>query len=545
MSPRAGAANCAPIVVIGTGAAGLATAIGLADAQVPVILVSKGKLGDGSTAWAQGGLAAVTAEGRIAGDSLADHVADTLVAGAGLCDERAVNELVSGAPGAIDRLARLGARFDTEPGGGLALGLEGGHRARRIIHSGGDASGAEVARVLATAVHVAAAQGRIDVREGTWAVDALLTGPTGSPGRRVAGVRLLTTDGTMIDQPASAVVLATGGIGQLWETTTNPTSATGDGLALAVRAGAAVRDMEFMQFHPTILVVDPKYRRPGDRGVLISEAVRGEGAVIVDGSGRRVLAGVHPLADLAPRDVVSAAMQAHLDEHRLDHLFLDGTSITAAQWRAHFPTIAAMCRVRGVDPATEPIPVRPAAHYHCGGVVADLDGRTTVPGLFAIGEVACTGVQGANRLASNSLTEALVAGDRCGALLTGADLLPVAHDLEAPAGHGWVGARTRTTLTEAAPRFAGVLRDSSGLDRFATLLDDLSPSPTTRGCRGPEEIEATSLHTVARLLVAAARARTESRGCHRRSDHALTDPVWQRHLTLSWPAAGTPREVAA
>lgn len=542
MSTRTDTTNRAPIVVIGTGAAGLATALRLADAHVPVVLVSKGTLGDGSTAWAQGGLAAVTAEGRVAGDSQAAHVEDTLVAGAGLCDEPAVGELVSGAPGAIDRLARLGARFDTDPGGGLALGLEGGHHARRIIHSGGDASGAEVARVLATAVHTAATQGRIAVREGTWAVDALMAPGAGSPERRVAGVRLLTADGTTVDQPASAVVLATGGIGQLWSTTTNPTSATGDGLALAVRAGANVRDMEFMQFHPTILVVDPAHRRPGDRGVLISEAVRGEGAVIIDDSGRRVLAGVHPLADLAPRDVVSAAMQAHLDEHRLDHLFLDGTSLSARQWQTHFPTIAAMCRDRGVDPATEPIPVRPAAHYHCGGVVADLDGRTDLPGLFAVGEVACTGVQGANRLASNSLTEALVAGDRCGALLAGAELLPVAQQLEAPTGHRWLDAANRPALTGAATRFAGVLRDSAGLDRFAALLDGLSPAP---GAIGPDEIETTNLHTVATLLATAASTRTESRGCHRRSDHALTDPAWRRHLTLNWSATGPPREVAA
>lgn len=515
------------VVVVGGGAAGLATALHLADAGVRTVLLGKDTIGDGSTAWAQGGLAAVMPRAAVdAGpDSLDLHRSDTLTAGAGLCDPDAVTELVAQAPSAIERLITLGAKFDRDAGGALSLGLEGGHRARRILHAGGDASGAEVARTLARAVRCAAESGRLTVAEQLLATDALLDAHG-----QVVGVVVQDAAGRSTPWRARAVVVATGGIGRLWPTTTNPATSTGDGLALALRAGALVRDVEFMQFHPTILVVPPEHRRPGDRGVLISEAVRGEGAVLVDGSGDRVMAGLHPLADLAPRDVVSAAMQAQLQRTGADHLFLDGTCLGEQVWTRHFPTILAMCRARGIDPVVTPIPVRPAAHYHCGGVAATLDGTTSVPGLYAVGEVACTGVQGANRLASNSLTEALVAGDRCGTLLAGELPASSAGRASAPA-HGWQPASVRGQLGAAAERYGAVQRDGTGLAKWQAMLTDLHPGDVQHPDRA--SVEATNLHVAALAVATAAALRTESRGCHRRTDHPTPRPDWQRHLTVS------------
>lgn len=507
----------APVVIVGTGAAGLSAALMLAGRR-PVVLVTKGSLGDGATAWAQGGLAAVIAPT----DSVLAHAEDTMVAGAGLCDERAVGELVASAPEAIERLVALGARFDRDDSGELALGLEGGHSARRIVHAGGDASGAEVARTLAAAVRRAVDAGAVRLLERTWAIDAMLD----SAGA-VCGVRLMGADGAVWDIAASALVLATGGIGQLWSSTTNPSSATGDGLALAARSGAVLRDVEFMQFHPTLLAVG------GGRGVLVTEALRGEGAVLRDRTGARVMAGVHPLADLAPRDVVSAAMHEHMLRTGETRLFLDGTELGAEAWRAHFPTVLGMCRERGVDPVVEPIPVRPGAHYHCGGVAADLSGRTSVPGLLAIGEVACTGVQGANRLASNSVTEALVAGQRCGQLLRGSSawassqavLSNAVLSRAVPATRGL----DRSQLVAAASAYAGVSRDADGLATFSALLAEVKDGVAIGS---PDELEEANLTVVARLLAAAATARTESRGCHRRSDYPRADPAWGRRIDV-------------
>ncbi len=522
------------VVVVGSGAAGMAAVLRLLDSGLQVTMITKGELGDGSTAWAQGGLAAVSAPT----DTLDSHVEDTLVAGAGLCETDAVRSLVGAAPTAIATLIDYGARFDTEPDGSLALGLEGGHHARRIVHTA-DASGAEVARVLAAQVRHAADEGRIDVQEGTIAVDALLAAD-GS----VCGLQTLGADGRVDEIRASAVVLASGGLGQAWSTSTNPITATGDGLALAIRAGAVIRDVEFVQFHPTVLVVPEAHRRADDRGVLISEAVRGEGARIVDRAGTPVMHGVHLLGDLAPRDVVSAAMHAHLGRTGDDQLFLDGTGFGAQQWERHFPAILAMCRDRGVDPVTEPIPVRPAQHYSCGGVLADLDGVTSVAGLYAVGEVAATGVQGANRLASNSLTEALVAGDRVGALLS-ARLRPSTATLTSTPSPATTSARTsvvgkgnlelRSQIAVAMSRWCGVLRDAAGLDALADELARIAPRPEAAD---RSRIESINLHTVATAVSTAARLRTESRGCHRRSDHPGPRLGWQRHLDLRLDAVG-------
>lgn len=515
--PAAGWVRTTDVVVVGTGAAGLMTAVALADAGRAVTVVTKGALGDGSTAWAQGGLAAV-----LGSDDDTDlHVADTLVAGAGLCDEDAVRSLVEEAPAAIAELQALGARLDPGLDGRPALTREGGHSRDRIVHAGGDASGAEVTRTLAGALR---ARG-IEVLEHTVALEALRTVEG-----RVVGLRVARVDGGSLvdagDVRARAVVVATGGYGHVHAATSAPAGATGDGLALALRAGAEVADVEMVQFHPTVL-----WTGPGATGqqALVSEAVRGEGAVLVDGSGRRIMVGAHPLADLAPRDVVSATIAAHLRRTGESHVWLDATGLGADFVARRFPGILRACRAAGFDLATEPVPVAPAAHYTCGGVLADLDGRTSVEGLFAVGEVACTGVHGANRLASNSITEGLVAARRCADLLA-ADL-PDGGDPVEPASAvlGAVDPAGRPAITAATSRDAGVVRDAAGLRRLA---GDLAAVPFLPDGRPLDlaALEATALHTVASLLCAAASARTESRGAHRRSDAPDTSADWEVRL---------------
>ncbi|SNR82865.1 L-aspartate oxidase [Blastococcus mobilis] len=521
--PAAGWTRTTDVVVVGTGAAGLMTAVALADAGRAVTVVTKGALGDGSTAWAQGGLAAVLGPD----DDAALHLHDTLVAGAGLCDEDAVRTLVDEAPAAVALLQALGAELDLDPHGRPALTREGGHSRDRIVHAGGDASGVEVTRTLASALRAR----RIEVREHTAALDALRSADGRVTGLRVARVE----DGALVDAGdlrARAVVLATGGYGQVYAASSNPAGATGDGLALALRAGAEVADVEMVQFHPTVL-----WTGPGAAGqqTLISEAVRGEGAVLVDRTGRRVMTGAHPLGDLAPRDVVSATIAAHLRATGEDHVLLDASHL-GAEFVAHrFPGITSACSAAGLDLTREPVPVAPAAHYACGGVVADLDGRTTVPGLYAVGEVACTGVQGANRLASNSITEGLVAARRCAALLA-SQLPPAAAPVE-PATGAAIDPAGRPALTAATTRHAGVVRDAEGLARLAGLLSTL-PRLGCGEALDLASVETTALHTVATLLAGAALARTESRGCHRRLDAPGTRPEWQVRLVHRLDAAG-------
>jgi L-aspartate oxidase len=331
-------------------------------------------------------------------------------------------------------------------------------------------------------------------------------------------VAMIDDDGTL--RPgmvtARAVILATGGFGQAFATTTNPPGLTGDGLALAARAGALLRDVEFVQFHPTVLW------RPASRGQcpLVTEALRGAGAVLVDASGQPVMAGRHPLGDLAPRDVVSAAMQQRMlaGDGPDDHLWLDATRLGRAALEGGFPTVTALCRARGIDPAAEPIPVAPGAHYACGGIWADMDGRTSVPALFAVGEAASTGVHGANRLASNSLTEALIAGRRAGDLIGRFPPAPAAGLRLPPAGPG-ASPAARPVLAAAMSRHAGVARDREGLEQLADMLERAprAADQPARRAAGPDlaTVEATSLHTVCVLVVASALARPESRGCHR------------------------------
>jgi L-aspartate oxidase len=487
------------VVVVGSGAAGMAAALAAAARGRRVLLVTKEDLGGGSTPLAQGGLAAAIGPG----DDLVLHQRDTLVAGAGLCEPAAVAALVTEAPAEIARLAKRGARLER-----TALHLEGGHSRHRIVTAGGDAIGREVFRVLREALLASP----VRILTGCVVLDAL-TDDRGSVGGvlvGLAGVNGILRAGVV---RARAVVLATGGFGQAYATTTNPAGVTGDGLALAARAGAELRDLEFVQFHPTVLW----QASASGQCPLLTEALRGAGAVLVDKGGHRVMAGRHPLGDLAPRDVVAAAMQERMG--RSDHLWLDATGLGRAVLERDFPTVTALCRARGIDPVTDLVPVAPGAHYACGGIRADLDGRTSVPGLYAIGEAASTGVHGANRLASNSLTEALItgrrAGERLGRDLPGPTAEPTAGLRPPPDGPG-ADPASRPALAAAMSRHAGVLRRPAGLERLGQALDRVPPAVTSH--LDLAMVEATNLHTVSVLVTASALARAESRGCHRWRD---------------------------
>jgi L-aspartate oxidase len=511
------------VVVVGSGVAGLSAALHARRAG-RVMLVTKQLLDAGSTRWAQGGIAAALG----ADDDPELHLRDTLTAGVGLCDRDAVEVLVSEGPGRVRELIALGTSFDPGDGAeGLALTLEGGHSRRRIVHAGGDATGAEVQRALVASVR---ADPRIELIEHALVVD-LLRAADGS----VCGVTLHvlgtgTRDGVGAVH-ARSVVLATGGLGQVYASTTNPPVSTGDGVAVALRAGAEVADLEFVQFHPTAL-----WRGPRARGQLplVSEAMRGEGAVLVDAAGDRVMPGLHPLGDLAPRDVVAKAMSRRMAAQGTDHLFLDARGLGESLLESRFPTILAGCRANGIDPVHEPIPVAPAAHYASGGVRTDLDGRTTVPGLYACGEVACTGVHGANRLASNSLLEGLVFAARIGDSLAAGLPTRAAPERHAPEPGPLLDPSARNEVQRVMTDGAGVLRSADSLTATAkalmTLADEAVAVPVTPA---PETWVTTDLHTVATALVAAAQVREETRGCHWREDYAATEPAFDGHL-VSW-----------
>jgi L-aspartate oxidase len=486
------------VVVVGSGAAGMTAALTAARHGRSVLLLSKEAIGGGATPLAQGGLAAAIGPG----DNRSLHERDTIDAGAGLCDPAAVATLASEAPGEIARLTGRGARLER-----TALHLEAGHSRKRIVNAGGDAIGAEVNRVLRVAVTASP----VRVLVGCVVLDALID-DQGSVGGVLAG--MLGDDGALQvgTVTARAVILATGGFGQAYATTSNPAGLTGDGLALAARAGAELRDLEFVQFHPTVLWQESAL----GQCPLITEALRGAGAVLVDAAGRPVMAGRHPLGDLAPRDVVSSAMQQRMawGDGPGDHLWLDATALGRAALERDFPTVAALCRARGIDPVTEPIPVAPGAHYACGGIRADMAGRTSVAGLYAVGEAASTGVHGANRLASNSLTEALITGRRAGELL-GQDLPEPLACLRLPPSGPGVDPAVRPTLAAAMSRDAGVLRDHESMERLRQTLGQAPPASNGSVGLDLATVEATSLHAVSVLVAVAALARAESRGCHR------------------------------
>ncbi|NNG34627.1 L-aspartate oxidase [Nakamurella sp. DB0629] len=501
------------VVVVGSGVAGLTAAHDCAAAGVATLVVSKDAADAGSTAWAQGGIAVVD---DATGDTVAAHLYDTVVAGAGLTDPVAAQAVVTEGPDAVRRLRSRGAEFDAGPAG-LLRTREGGHHFDRIIHAGGDATGAEVERALL------AAPGLPGMLTRHQALD-VVQDEAGAAG----GITVLDPDGGIGLIRAARVVLATGGSGHLYSVTTNPAVATGDGLAMALRAGAVVSDIEFVQFHPTALFAgEATGQRP-----LVSEAVRGAGAFLVDGAGRRVMTGVHPLEDLAPRDVVALAITRRLAESPGgidDHVFLDATGIE--NFAGRFPTITAACRAAGIDPVSTAIPVAPAAHYQCGGVSADLNGRTSIPHLYAIGEVARSGLHGANRLASNSLLEGLVMGERAAATIA-EEIAPGAHPV------------SPTDLPEVRVADPGELDDlqralsaHAGIGRTATGLANVR-TPVVRSA--PEDdvpvraaVETANIALAARALLTAAAVRTESRGCHVRLDFPERRLAWAQPIELT------------
>ncbi|WP_322861122.1 L-aspartate oxidase [Mycobacterium europaeum] len=503
---RPGWTDSADVVVIGTGVGGLAAALAAHRAGRRVVVLSKADQARGATAthYAQGGIAVVLPDND---DSVEAHVADTVAAGAGLCDPDAVASIVADGYRAVSELVGAGARFDEAAPGRWDVTREGGHSRRRIVHAGGDATGAEVQRALDHAARL------LDIRTGHVALRVL------HDGTAVTGVSVGNADGYGIIS-APAVILASGGLGHLYGATTNPAGSTGDGIALALWAGVAVSDLEFIQFHPTMLFGGGGGRRP-----LITEAIRGEGAILLDRQGNSVTAGVHPMGDLAPRDVVAAAIDTRLKATGDPCVFLDARGIEGFATR--FPTVTAACRAAGIDPVRQPIPVVPGAHYSCGGVVTDVYGQTELPGLFAAGEVARTGMHGANRLASNSLLEGLVVGGRAGKAAA-------AHALAA----GRVRAAEREPSVHTAPdrgelqaamsRDASVVRDAAGLNR---LSETLSAAPV-RAIAGRRDFEDVALAVAARAVTAAALARGESRGCHHRAEHPEPAPDQARSSVL-------------
>ena len=498
------------VVVVGSGVAGLTAALEAVDTGHDVTLLTKSDLAQSNTRYAQGGVAVV----MTSDDTVAEHVQDTLIAGAGLSDEDTVAVLCSEGPEAIRELIERGVQFDRH-GDELAHGLEAAHSHARILHAGGDATGAGIAYALIDRLR----ESKVVVHERTTVVDLVLEGG------RCVGIRLL--DGSELR--GDAIVLATGGAGQLFPYTTNPEVATADGLAMALRAGAIAADLEFYQFHPTSLAA------PGN--FLVSEAVRGEGAVLIDEDGRRFMTDVHPDAELAPRDVVARGIAAQMARQKGKPVRLDATDLGGEFLAKRFPNIDAACRAQGFDWGEQPIPVTPAAHYYMGGIRTDEWGRTSVPGLYAVGEAACNGLHGANRLASNSLLEGAVYGTRVVEALGmpdtpddfGADWTePLDVDLGDTVADDDAESLTRDDLQQLMWDAAGLSRNGDDLAAAAIRLASWR-APTVTDAKSAEDA---NLLVVSRAVVACALVRRESRGGHYRTDFPEPDPAQARHSAI-------------
>jgi L-aspartate oxidase len=527
-APEPGWVISADVIVVGSGIAGLSAALRLRQRVDRVLLVTKTLLPEGSTQWAQGGIAAVLDPA----DSADEHLGDTLVAGAGVCDVEAVRILVSEGPACVRELAALGAEFDRMPDGKISLTREGGHGRDRIVHAGGDATGKEISRALIASLGAALVAVKedpgIEVLEHALVVDLLQDKDS-----RVCGVTLHVIGEGQIDgvgaARARAVVLATGGIGQVYSATTNPSVATGDGVAAALRAGAVIADLEFVQFHPTVLWLG---EGASGQQPLLSEAMRGEGAVLVDQDGVRFMAGVHELADLAPRDIVAKAIVARMAQTDADHVYLDARHLGKKFLEKRFPSIVARCRELGFDPVSELLPVAPAQHYASGGVRTDFLGRSSLAGLYACGEVSCTGVHGANRLASNSLLEGLVFARRIAddittrlsaGELTSTDPVVRTQDTTLVAG------KERLAVQRAMTLGAGAVRSADSLAQVAKHLQVIADS-TPGSTADPDSWETSNLLHVGQLLTVLATLREETRGGHVRSDFTDRDDVlWLGH----------------
>lgn len=517
-APKATDHRFTDLLVIGAGIAGLRAALS-APSQLRVLVVTKDRINESNSAYAQGGIAGVLGPD----DTFKDHIEDTLAAGAGLCDRTVVEHVVREAPRAIGQLVEWGTHFDLEDGH-LALTQEGGHRHRRIVHALGDSTGWEMMRAVIDRARQAA---NVTIWDDTFTVD-LLTHAGGCVGAvlaRPGGQRLLVW--------AKQTVLASGGAGMVFRETTNPPVATGDGIAAAWRAGAEVRDLEFMQFHPTVLYV------AGSARFLITEAVRGEGAYLLDKDGRRFMIEVDPRAEKATRDIVARAIFATMRITEHPNVYLDLSHLNADFVRSRFPGIAKVCAGFGLDIGKDRIPVRPGAHYTIGGVTVDIDGRTTLPGLWAAGEVTSSGLHGANRLASNSLLEGLVYGESCGRL-AGDVAGQTADDYHVPpvrsdsreVGPGVLDvADVTNALRSLMTRNMGIVRDAAGLADARSNVEFWCRYALPRGFEDKAGWELQNLLSLARLMIASAERRTESRGGHYRADYPNRDDTnWSRHL---------------
>jgi L-aspartate oxidase len=508
------------IIVVGSGIAGLIAALRLSE-RCSVTLVTKSEIGESNTRWAQGGIAAAV----FPDDSVAEHIADTVRAGAGLCDPEAVKVLCSEGPVRINDLIRFGVPFDQRDGE-LARGMEAAHSRPRVLHAQGDATGLSIEMTLVRALRNA----NVRVLEHTFARDLVLDRG------RVIGLEVISSASTDTTLEADAVVLASGGAGQIYLHTTNPACATGDGIAMALRAGAQLTDLEFYQFHPTALAVSDTF--------LISEAVRGEGAVLLDARGRRFMQTLHPDAELAPRDVVARGIAMQMAAQDGEPVLLDATKFGAQFLAQRFPSIDAACRSRGLDWANEPIPVTPAAHYWMGGVRTDLWGRTSIAGLFAVGEVACTGVHGANRLASNSLLESLVFAWRCADLLTSdREMLTQSAKWPSPAhgasdlapispGSGAESLSDPRQLKSLMWNMVGIERNERDLRSALRQLEAWRVDG-----KDTASVETSNLLELARVTTRAALARCESRGAHFRIDYPESSSAWQHSLSYEQKVA--------